>query len=233
MFEKTKKKLIHFNTSGNIAEDFLASQRKKSASFRMIIRFCFFFHIIAGIACLGLGYALGAEFVSIAVCAGIDIVIAFFAAGGEMTTKGSLVGIDVILAAAGITAGFLNAGFNEKIVYFSCGGIMAAAAIWAAAELIAAYLRNYLMNFQAENLCEDDYTLIKTKKSGTSDSELNLNGTCESCENASDLQPPKKSEMFELAEKLSEILNTVPEKEDFVLNSAAEIEIDSHEKFEQ
>ena len=233
MFEKTKKKLIHFNTSGNIAEDFVAYKRKKSASFRLVIRFCFFFHIIAVIACVGLGYTLGAGFVPIVVCAGIDIVIAFFAAGGEMPVKGSLVGIDFILAAAGITAGFLNAGFNEKIVYFSCGGIMIISALWSIAELIAAYLRNYLQNYQVNNLRKEDYTLLETKKAGPFEFESIITVREEIRENTPVILPPLTSEMRELANKLSDILNTVPEKEDYLSGNSAETDAQNHENIMQ
>ena len=39
---RIKKKLIHFYTSGNVAEDFVASRRKKVSVMRKIIRACFY-----------------------------------------------------------------------------------------------------------------------------------------------------------------------------------------------
>lgn len=209
MFENSKKKLIHFNTSGNIAEDFLAHKRKKSAGFRAVIRLCFLFHCIAAVLCVGAGYFFSANLVSIAVCAGIDIVIAFFAAGGEMTTKGALCGLDFVLAVGGVTAGLFSAG-NERLAYFICAGTAVFIAAWAIAEMIAAHLRDYLQSFPVENLQQTDYSLM----SGAETKTISQSENSQVIENikpaAVSEMPPKQSEMRELAQKLSEVLNAPP-----------------------
>lgn len=210
MFENSKKKLIHFNTSGNIAEDFLAHKRKKSAKFRAVIRLCFLFHCIAAVLCVGAGYFFGANLVSIAVCAGIDIVIAFFAAGGEMTTKGALCGLDFVLAAGGVTAGLFSAG-NERLAYFICAGTAVFIAAWAIAEMIAVHLRDYLQSFPVENLQQTDYSLM----SGAETKTISQSENSQVIENikpaAVSEMPPKQSEMRELAQKLKEVLNSPPD----------------------
>lgn len=233
MFEKTKKKLIHFNTSGSIAEDFLASKRKKCARLRLLIRCCFIFHLVAAIACAGLDYFFGADyFIAIAVCAGIDVVMAFFAAGGETSVKAALVGLDAGLAAAGIITGILN-GNGKGFVYFLFSGIMAVAALWAVAEMIAAYLRNYLQKFPVKNLRKEDYTL--TGKPSGSPFELELpriNGLDADDKKMPLSLPPLTSEMRELANKLSDILNNAPADDELGLDAAVEIEVEGSESGE-
>lgn len=235
MFENTKKKLIHFNTSGNIAEDFLASKNKKCAKLRALIRLCFFYHILGGIACAAAGYVFdGNNFVTLVLCAGIETVIAFFAAGGEMTTKASLVGIDIILVAGSTIKAFLSSG-NERILYFVYGGAAIVGAALAIVEMIAAHLKDYLQDFPAEKLKEEDISPskieIKNKKSSISE-ELSLYelrmSIIAGIENKK--MPPsvitEVSEMRRLAGELNSILNSAVKGSGFIPDTRVEIDIE-------
>lgn len=236
MFEKTKKKLIHFDTSGNIEKDFLASKKKKSAGLRALIRLCFFFHLIGCIACAILGYVFDTDrFMQVAVCAGIDIVIAFFAAGGEMTTKASLVVIDIILAAAGAVNGF-SSSENERFLYLLFSSAAICGAVLAVAEMIAAYLRDYLQDFPFEKLKKDDFNFVGKRTAGRTagktaersvgkgsersavSSETGAAVAQSMGENAKMpiMTAPKISEMRELAKKLNAVLNGVPEEHSII-----------------
>lgn len=208
MFEKTKKKLIHFNTSGNIAEDFTASKKKKSERLRAWIRLCFFCHIFGGTACAAVGYVLSREnFFTLLVCVVIEAVIAFFAAGGEMTTKAALVGIDLILAAAG-TIKAVSGSENERVLFFIFGGAAIVGAVLAVAEMIAAHLRDYLRDFPAEKLKQEDITPVEIRSADQPSFELKMN-IINSIERKK-MPPtviPEVGEMRRLAAELNSILN--------------------------
>ncbi len=76
---RIKKKLIHFYTSGNVAEDFVASRRKKVSVMRKIIRACFYLHCAAALLCIGLSILLGS---------GLEVVlITLFTVGAAGTVR--------------------------------------------------------------------------------------------------------------------------------------------------
>lgn len=234
MFEKTKKKLIHFNTSGNIAEDFLASKKKKCAMLRTLIRLCFFCHLIGGIACSAAGYVFDRNnFIALVVCAVIETVIAFFAAGGEMTTKASLVGIDIILSAAGTIKAVLSSE-GERVLYFVYGGAAFIGVIMAFVGMIAAHLRDYLQDFPAEKLKTEDVTPLEIKDEELPSFELRMS-IINSIENKK--RPPavqqNVGEMRELAGKLNTILNGDMKGGGFNPDIRVEIDIDSSDNPEQ
>ncbi|MCH5196233.1 MAG: hypothetical protein J1F28_05940 [Oscillospiraceae bacterium] len=233
MFDKTKKKLIHFHTSGNIAEDFVASKKKKSRRLAAVIRLCFFGHLIGGAVCAAACYIFDRDsFVTLVLCAVIETVIAFFAAGGEMTTKASLVGIDLILAAAGTIKAVSSAG-NERILYFVFGGAAILGAILAVAEMIAAHLRDYLLDFPAEKLKTEDVTPIEEKGAELSPiSPSELIGRIEGVEKKPLNVAPKLSEMRKIAIKLNNILNGAPKTGEYTTFSKTEIDIDDDDNFE-
>ena len=82
MTYKTKKKLIHFYTTGAVAEDFAASKKRKLAKLRKIIRTCFYVQLGVCVICAAIGFISGfSGAVPVAICTGILLVAAFFAAG--------------------------------------------------------------------------------------------------------------------------------------------------------
>lgn len=209
MFEKTKKKLIHFNTSGNIAEDFAASKNQKCARLRGLIRLCFFYHLIMGIGCAAAGYAFDTDsFFTLMLCAVVDIVIAFFAAGGEMTTKAALVGIDIILAAGGTVKAVLSVG-NVRVLYVIYGGAALIGAVMAVGEMIAAYLKDYLQDFPIEKLKKEDITLLEAGGEDSPSYELQMNilNSIENRKKQTSAIVPVTGNMRELAAILNGILN--------------------------
>ncbi len=187
MFEKTKEKFL----IRALEDDFTEYKNRKCRAFRNVIRVCFFFHLICGIACTAAGFALGFDYsANIAVCVGLDIVIAFFASGGEMTTKGSLVVLDIILAAGGIAYGILLSG-NDRLICIASGVAAIIGALLGIAQMRAAYLREYL-----RSITSDGAEKMPVEKKMNKKTAVVVN-----------------SEMRELAKKLKDVLNSKPESE--------------------
>ncbi len=187
MFEKTKEKFL----SRALEDDFTEYKNRKCRAFRNVIRLCFFFHLICGLACTAAGFALGFEYsANIAVCVGLDIVIAFFASGGEMSTKGSLVALDIILAAGGITYGVLLSG-NDRLICIASGASAIIGALLGTAQMRAVYLREYL-----RSITSDGAEKMPVKKKMNKKTAVAVN-----------------SEMRELAKKFKDVLNGKPESE--------------------
>lgn len=187
MFEKTKNKFL----SRALEDDFAEYKAEKCRAFRNVIRFCFFFHLVCGLACTAAGFALGFEYsANIAVCVGLDIVIAFFASGGEMTTKGSLVALDIILTAGGITYGVLLSE-NDRLICIACGAAAIIGALLGTAQMRAAYLREYLRSISSDRA---EKMPVEKKMHKKTAAKVN-------------------SEMRQLAKKLKDVLNGKPESE--------------------
>lgn len=181
MFEKTKEKFLR----RALEDDFIEYKNRKCRAFRNVIRVCFFFHLVCGIACTAAWFALGFDYsANIAVCVGLDIVIAFFASGGEMTTKGSLVAIDIILAAAGIIYGILLSG-NDRLICIVSGGAAIIGAVLGIAQMRAAYLRECL-----RSITSDGTEKMPVEKKMNKKNAAKVN-----------------SEMRELAKRLKDVLN--------------------------
>lgn len=219
---KIKKKLIHFYTSGNIAEDFVASRRKKVSALRKIIRICFYLHCAAALLCIGLSILLGSslEVVGITVCTVAAAWVALFAVSGIGTVKLLLIAVDIVLAAAG----FVTGAFTLRAVYFCCGAIMIIAGVSAIFSYFAARCKDFLEGYSPRLIRRDDYTLMPNFSSETEDilPALYID------EEVPPL-PPLTSEMRELAMQLNEVLNAPSEKEpeDEIID---EITSSSHER---
>lgn len=185
MFEKTKEKFL----SRALEDDFIEYKNRKCRAFRNVIRLCFFFHLVCGLASTAAGFALGFEYsANIAVCVGLDIVIAFFASGGEMTTKGSLVALDIILAAGGITYGVLLSG-NDRLICIAGGAAAIIGALLGTVQMRAFYLREYL-----RSITSDGAEKMPVKKKMNKKNAVAVN-----------------SEMRQLAKKLNDVLNGNPQ----------------------
>lgn len=203
---RIKKKLIHFYTSGNVAEDFVASRRKKVSVMRKIIRACFYLHCAAALLCIGLSILLGS---------GLDVVLitlftvgaawlALFAVGDTRTMKAVLIAADLAIAAAGFTAG---AFVEHKAAFISSGAIILLAGIAAAISYFTSICKDYLEGYSPRLLRRDDYTLLHSFAPEKSE-QIIL-----SRDEELPPLPPLTSEMRELAKQLKDILCTVPEKE--------------------
>ena len=202
---KIKKKLIHFYTSGNIAEDFVASRRKKVSVLRKIIRACFYLHCAAALLCIGLSILLasGFEVVAITIFTVAAAWVALFAVGDVRMIKLLLIVTDLVLASAGFTVGTLT----EKMVFSICGAVMVIAMLASAISYFAARCKDYLESVSPRLIRRDDYTLLPNFAPESEDILPSLDN-----EELPPL-PPLTSEMRELARQLSDILNTPPEKE--------------------
>ncbi|MDE7362400.1 MAG: hypothetical protein K2N38_10755 [Oscillospiraceae bacterium] len=203
---KIKKKLIHFYTTGNIAEDFVSSRRKKVTVMRRIIRGCFYLHCAAALLCIGLSILLGSglEIVLITLFTVLAAWLALFAVGDAALMKLALIAADVLLAAAGYVTGAL---VEHKAVFFSCAAVMTIAALAAVGSYLTSLCRAYLEGFSPRLVRRDDYTLLHNFAPET-DEIISLRVGDELPP-----LPPLTSEMRELANQLKEILCAVPEKE--------------------
>lgn len=201
---KIKKKLIHFYTSGNIAEDFVASRRKKVSALRKIIRACFYLHCAAALLCIGLSILFGSGFevVAITVCVVAAAWVALFAVGDVRTVKLLLIAVDLALAAAGFVAGAVTV----RGVFFGCGAVMVLVTLTAACSYFAARCKDYLEGYSPLLIRRDDYTLLPNFAPESEDILPTLDG-----EEIPPL-PPLTSEMRELARQLNGILNAPPER---------------------
>ena len=204
---RIKKKLIHFYTSGNIAEDFVASRRKKVSAMRKIIRVCFYLHCAAALLCIGLSILLGSglEVVLITLFTVGAAWLALFAVGDTRTLKAVLIAADLALAAAGIAIGVLVA--EHKAAFISCGAIMLLAGVAAAISFFSSICKDYLEGYSPRLIRRDDYTLLHSFAPETNEQII--------LSRDEDLPPlpPLTSEMRELAKQLKDILCAVPEKE--------------------
>lgn len=201
---KIKKKLIHFYTSGSIAEDFVASRRKKVSLLRRVIRACFYLHCAAALLCVGLSVLLGSApaVVAITICTVGAAWLSLFAVGDASMMKLLLIAADLTFAAAGFVSGALT---EYKAAFFSCGAVMTAAGAAALLSYFAARCKDYLEGYSPRLIRRDDYTLLPG--SGLeSDDMLPV-------EEELPPLPPLTSEMRELAIQLKEILCAAPEKE--------------------
>lgn len=199
MFHKTKKRLIHFYTNGNIAEDFVASRRAKVNKLRGFIRACFYLHCTAALTCIGLSLILGAgaAAVPITICALIAAWFALFAVGDLMVMKVVLCVLDFAFAGGAFVAG---AFLEPKSPFFVCGGIMTLAGFLAIGAVFAAVLREFLEEYSPRLIRREDYTILYEV------SEERF----ESPEEEEDIPPlpPLTSEMRELSKQLRDILCT-------------------------
>lgn len=201
MTYKTKKKLIHFYSTGAVAEDFAASKRRKLANFRKIIRACFYVQLAACIICAAVGFISGfSGAVPVAVCTGILLGAAFFAAGGTTAVKTLSCILNFLVAAAG----FIACIITREPAYGICGGIMLIGFAAACVSIWCVHCKDFLAGYSARLIKREDYTLLRNfADEQPSDAPIIENFT-------SGEEPPKlpqlTSEMRELANRLSDIL---------------------------
>lgn len=200
MVNKIKKNLIHFCTSGNVTEDFVASRRVKVHKLRKMIRACFYVHCAAAILCFLISFAFGSGSTTIVITASALITawLSFFAAGKNMPLKIVLFILDFVFSAALITGGFFS---EPSVVFFLCGGIAAIEGLIGVASYIAALCKRFLDEFQPRNIRRTDYTLY-------SDLHFELIPDLPDDKKSEDLPslPPLTSEMRLLANKLKDII---------------------------
>ncbi len=203
---RIKKKLIHFYTSGNVAEDFVASRRKKVSVMRKIIRACFYLHCAAALLCIGLSILLGSglEVVLITLFTVGAAWLALFAVGDTRTMKAVLIIADLVFTAASFAIGAFAA---HKAAFISSGVIMLLSGIAAAVSYFTSICKDYLEGYSPRLIRRDDYTLLHSFAPETSEKII------PSRDEELPPLPPLTSEMRELAKQLKDILCTVPEKE--------------------
>ena len=201
MTYKTKKKLIHFYSTGAVAEDFAASKKRKLAKFRKIIRACFYVQLAVCVICAAVGFISGfSGAVPVAICTGILMIAAFFAVGGTTAVKTLSCILNFLVTAAGIIACILT----REPAYGVCGGIMLLGFAAACVSLWCWYCKQFLAGYSARLIKREDYTILRTlADEQPSDAPLIENFT-------GDEEPPElpqlTSEMRELANRLSDIL---------------------------
>lgn len=198
MTYKTKKKLIHFYTSGALAEDFAASKRKKIARFRNAIRACFYVQCAACVICAAAGFLAGfSHAIAVAICSGILLIAAFFATGGTVAVKVLSCILNFISAASG---GVLCVITGEK-AFGVCGGILLVGFIAACVSIRMCVRKEFLEEYPFWLIRREDYTMMRS----LFDEEKTVLEELTSYE-----EPPKlpqlTTEMRELANRLSDIL---------------------------
>jgi hypothetical protein len=202
MTEKIKKRLIHFETRGNIIEDFVAARRKRVRSLRRIIHTCFYVQCAAVLVCIaaiimaGVWNALAVAIVgALAVCG-----CAFVAMGGGNAAKTALYLMDMVYSVICFVTGAVS-GVSALSV---CGIIMLLAALAALVGYFASWCREYLLDFSPARISRSDYTRIGiTFTEQTAD----IGAEAEPLPQELPPPPPPKSELMLLAEQLSETLN--------------------------
>ncbi len=192
MFTKTKKRLIYFETDGNVQQDFSASRQKKSDTLRKIINFCFYAQSVAAISCAVVGVTLSEELfgrVFAAVAAVCVIAVAFFALGGHNIEKTASYILNFIYAITSFFAG--------GMALITCGILLTLAGVAGVFSFFAGYFRDYLLSYPAQLLrAGRDYKLTKQLFTAPPPKK-------------NEPEPPKKqekSELMEVAEQLMEIL---------------------------
>lgn len=190
---KIKKKLIHFYTHGNIAEDFVASRREKVNTIRRIIRLAFYTHCVLAIIGIVLSIVLGNVLTVIAavMCAVVSCGLSLLAVGDMKPLKEISPGTDFVLA----LAWFIPGGFVErKSAFVACGLVLTLCFLIDAGVFCAAWCREYLEGLNPLLVRREDYTLLR-----------NFSDDLPVEEAAEISLPPLTSEMRELARAMREI----------------------------
>lgn len=202
MTYKTKKKLIHFYTSGAVAEDFAASKKRKLAKLKKIVRACFYVQLCVFAICAAAGFVF--EFsgaVLAAVCSVIPLVAAFFAAGGTAAVRTLSCILNFLIAAAAIVACILT---GEQFLGV-CGGLLAAAFAAALVSLKVRFYEEFLAGYPVKLIKREDYTLLRNFADETAVELPTIESFTSDNEELPEL-PPLTSEMRELANRLGSII---------------------------
>lgn len=199
MINNIKKRLIHFYTSGNITEDFVAHRRKKTKELRRLIHICFYAQCALAVLSVIFAAVLGAGAGIVAVIIGAvaAIAMALFALGGGYMEKTILYLLNLVYS---VICFIVGAATENGSPFTACGVIMLIAAVFALTGYFASYFREYLMDFSPLAITRSDYTRLA---------------------NFSDPEPvapkeppippaPPKSELKLLSEQLKGILTAPP-----------------------
>ena len=189
MFENIKKRLLHFETDGDIIPDFINARLIKTAALRKVVHVCFYIQCVAAISAGVAGVILSESAfgrIFSAVAAVCVIAVAFFALGGRTGEKIASCGLDLIYTVIGFCIG----EFSMKI----CAVLLLIATLAALTECFAGYFRLWLLEFPPRTLKSENYTLTE-KAVQAAEEELTLPPP-----------EPQKSELMEVAEAFMEIV---------------------------
>ncbi len=212
MFYRLKKRLLHFTTNGNIAEDFIKSRHGKVRELRRKIRVCFYIHCAAVVLCVGAAVLFGSlpEIIQTAVCTVVSTVFALFAVSDRKHT-----GLIACVVDAAITAGaVLLAVFTKnKVVYVVSGSLMFAALISLIVLAAFSSCKRFLLEYSPLSIRRDDYTLLNEVGYKLQTDPNHIAPQREIAETVDfPPLPPLTSEMRELADKVRDILLSTEEK---------------------
>lgn len=204
MLENIKKRIIHFYTHGNIIEDFVEARRKKALGLRRVIRACFYIQCALAVCCIAAALLMRAGG-SLAIAAGSAAVciVAFISLGGGTAEKTILYILDLVYA----VICFIVGGLGGSPAFTLCGGLMLLSAAVALCGFFAAWCRQYLLDFSPAKITSGDYTLLSHAISA----EAPQQSSAPVSSAPAPPPPPPKTEMEMLAEKLSEILRSIPD----------------------
>lgn len=202
MTYKTKKKLIHFYTSGAVAEDFAASKKRKLVKFRKIVRTCFYVQLCVFAICAAAGFISGfSGAIWTAVCTIIPLVVAFFAAGGTAAVRTLSCILNFILAAAA----FVACAITGEPFLGVCGGLLVVALAAALVSLKIRFYEEFLLGYPVKLIKREDYTFLRNFSEETAVELPTIDNFTSDNEELPEL-PPLTSEMRELANRLESII---------------------------
>lgn len=204
MLENIKKRIIHFYTRGNIIEDFVEARRKKAAMLRRIIHACFYIQCALAVCCIAAALLMRAGGTSAVIVGSAAVcVVAFISLGGGTAEKTVLYILDLVYA----VICFLVGGLGGSPAFTVCGALMLLSAAVALCGFFAAWCRQYLLDFSPAKLTRGDYTRLSL---GSSEEEPRQSPPPAPRVPAPP-PPPPKTEMEMLAERLSDILGSIPD----------------------
>lgn len=189
MFTKIKKRLLYFETDGNVVHDFNAARHKRTGSLRKVVNFCFYTQCVAAISCAAVGIILSEDLfarVFSAIAAVCVIAVAFFALGGRSGEKAASFILNFVYAVIAFVIG--------EMAMYICGGLLAAAGLAALVSFFAGYFRDWLTAYPQVML-----------RAGR-DYKLNAPPVPVKKPEPLPPPPPEKSELMEVAEAFMEIL---------------------------
>lgn len=214
MTYRLKKRLLHFETNGNIAEDFIAARRGKLRILRRQIRKCFYIHCAAPALCVVAALIFGTlpDIIKIAVCALASMVFAVFAVGDHEYSKPIACAVDAAMAAAAILLAVFAKG---GALYIICGVLMCLGLLPLLALTALGTFKRFLENYSPLSIRRDDYTLLNEvgyykltshpRAAAATAATATVAAAVEADDDLPPL-PPLTSEMRELAGKVCEIL---------------------------
>ena len=156
MFDMIKKRLLHFETDGDIMRDYAMSRKIKAARLRKVVHICFYTQSVLCMSSVIVGIIFADnrfQAVFSALSGLLAIAVAFIALGGGTSEKTASYIIDLVYA----VVCFVIGGF----MMYLCGGFMLAAAAAALVSFFADYFRRFLLSFSPLKLRRENYTLTQ------------------------------------------------------------------------